>query len=387
VTDIVLVGGGHAHVHVIRDFALRPTAGVRLTLVSATPSLTYSGRVPGVVEGRIPSDGALVDLSALCRRAGATLIRDEAVGLDPRRRRLETRESGGTPYDLLSLDVGSVPDLAGIAGAERAVPVKPIGGFLERFERFRSAALRPGGPRDVVVAGGGAAGVEIILAVAARLRRDARASGLDPAAFRFALIAGDGLVPGAPRRLRDRLRRALAAAGVLLFEGRRLAAVSDREATLSDGGRAPADAVLLAPSAAPHPLGRRLGLPLDERGFILVEPTLASPGDPRVFAAGDCASVAGFVRPKAGVFAVRQGPALADNLRRAARGLAPRPHQPRKKHLQIIGLADGTAVAGWGEAVVSGRLVLRLKDMIDRRWVEAYRSSDAPRHAAVERSA
>ncbi|GLK55744.1 selenide,water dikinase [Methylopila capsulata] len=376
-TDIVLVGGGHAHVHVLRAFAMRPEKGVRLTLVAKELTTPYSGMLPGLIAGFYQPDDIMIDLARLARATGARLIGAAATGLDRANNRLLLEGRPPIAYDLVSFDVGIAPRLEGVAGVERAIAVKPIATFLARFEAFRLAALRPDGPRSVVVAGGGAAGTELALSIARRIRRDAEAAGLDPQAFSFTLLAGGALLQGYPEKVAALFRDAMTRANVTLDETARLAAVEEGEVVLDDGRRLPAEAVFMATAAAPHPITPALGLPEDVGGFIAVTPALTSPADDRVFAVGDCAGVLGQPRPKAGVYAVRQGPALAANLRRAARGKPLKPLAAQADHLSLIGRGDGTAVATRNGYAAAGRWAWTLKDWIDRRWIAMYRDPPA----------
>ena len=125
------------------------------------------------------------------------------------------------------------------------------------------------------------------------------------------------------------------------------------------------------------------GLPLDERGFVAGrrEPALA--GRPAVFAAGDVATMPAHPREKAGVYAVRAGPPLADNLRRALAGRRLRRAVPQRRALALIGTGDERAVASRGPFAAYGRGLWRLKDWIDRRWMRRY--TELPAMAAGDR--
>ena len=140
--DVVLLGAGHAHVNVLRMFGMKPMAGVRFTLITREVHTPYSGMLPGLIAGTYGIDDAHIDTGPLARFAGARLYQDEAVGLDLENRRVLCQHRPPVAYDLLSIDIGSTPNVGDIPGAaEHAIPVKPIDGFLRRFEALRARVL------------------------------------------------------------------------------------------------------------------------------------------------------------------------------------------------------------------------------------------------------
>src|SRR5207248_2339127 len=193
--DVVLVGAGHSHVTVLRMFGMKPIPGVRLTLITREVHTPYSGMLPGLIAGTYGIDDAHIDTGPLARFAGARLYQDEAVGLDLENRRVICKRRPPVPYDLLSIDIGSTPNVGDVPGsAQYAIPVKPIDGFLRRFEALRARVLAANGYVRIGVVGAGAGGVELLLSVERRLERDVAAAGHDPAKLSFTLIgASDGL--------------------------------------------------------------------------------------------------------------------------------------------------------------------------------------------------
>lgn len=365
----VLVGGGHAHVHVLKLLGEQRPPGARLTLVARDVQTPYSGMIPGFVAGHYRFADCHIDLAKLCAARGIELIHGEAIGLDRVRRRVLLVDKQAVDYDLLSIDVGSAPNLDAIRGAAQwAIPVKPIAELGRRWLAFLDQARTRRGPLAIAVIGGGAGGVELALAIDHRLRSIAK-----DATLRIALIARDEILPGHAPAARRRLRAILKRRGIALHEHTTAIAIERDGVRLQDAASLEADAVFMVTQAAPAPWFAATGLPLDEQGFLAVEATLRSPGDPCIFAAGDCATVLDHRRPKAGVYAVRQGPPLAANLARALAGEAPLPFVPQRRHLAIIGTGDGRAVATRGWWAVEGRWVWRWKDHIDRRWMAQYR--------------
>lgn len=378
-TDIILIGGGHSHVKVLKDFGMFPVSGVRLTLVTPGALTPYSGMLPGLIAGHYTREDCYIDLVKLARFAGARLIFAEACGLDRANRRVLLKDRAPIAYDYVSINVGSAPDWAGISGAEEhVIPVKPIARFLERWRSLRQAVLSADGPRRIAVVGGGAGGVELLLCAQHRLTRDMAGRGLDPDALSFTLLTREGLLPTHNSRVRKIFARILKERNVRLESDFQAAAIT-KDAVISAAGRAvPADAVLLVTQAGAPAWFSQTGLSLDERGFLLVGPQLHSLYDECVFAAGDCASMAHAPREKSGVFAVRQGPPLAGNLRRAAAGRKLKAFYPQRRFLSLISTGDKRAVASWGGFfAVEGDWVWRWKDWIDRRWMSRYQDLPA----------
>jgi selenide,water dikinase len=353
-TDLVLLGAGHAHVEVLRRLAMRPEPGLRITLIGREPHTPYSGMLPGLIRGDYSFDEAHIDLAPLAAASGARLIVAEASGIDPQHRLVRLTGRPDIGFDLLSIDIGGVPAMPDGAGT----PVKPIGGLLARLDAL--AATLPANGRIAVV-GGGPAGTELALALAKRM------------AARITLVcaAADPL-PTAPQRAQAIARAALTRSGVELACGVRGLTFADGRLALSDGSALDADAVLWATGIIGPALLRASGLACDDAGCVTVDRTLASVSHARIFAAGDCAGIRGVPRPKSGVWAVRAGAVLAENLRLAARGRKPRRWWPQLSALAILGLGDGTALAWRNGIAFAGPAMWRWKDRIDRRWMAMF---------------
>ncbi len=361
---LILVGGGHAHLGVLRALAMRPEPGLALTLIADEMAVIYSGMLPGLVAGLYRPEECRVDLLPLATAAGARLIRDRVEGIDLAGGRVLCARHPPIGFDLLSLDIGSEARLEVPGAADHALPVRPIGSVPERLAAALDAST---GALRIAVVGGGAGGAELALSLRHRLAAEGRAG-------QVTLLAGRTLLPRQPGLARALVRQALRARDIAILEGAEVARVDPGpRLVLADGRGLDADLVLWATGAAAAAWPGEAGLETDPRGFIAVDAGLRSVSDPRVFAAGDCAAVLPHPREKAGVYAVRQGPPLAENLRRAARGEAPRPFRPQRTALALVGTGDGKAVALRGSlGLPAARWLWRWKDRIDRRWIEAF---------------
>ncbi|MGE4079746.1 MAG: FAD-dependent oxidoreductase, partial [Reyranella sp.] len=367
--DVVLLGGGHSHVHVLKSFAMKPMPGVRLTLIGRDIETPYSGMIPGFVAGHYSFEECHIDLARLAAWTGARLFHAEATGLDRENRRVLLKDRPPVSYDLLSIDVGSAPNLETISGAaQAATPVKPIAELGRRWLAFLERMKSWSGRLEIVVIGGGAGGVELALAIDHRVRAVAKGAELQ-----VTLATKGELLASQAAAARQKMRAVFQRRGLRLVENRATKRIERGSVQLDDGAWLEADAVFVVTEASAAPWFATTGLPLDERGFFAVDDTLRSTADPNIFAVGDCATMLPHRRPKAGVFAVRQGPPLAANLRRALLGQAPQSFVPQSRYLSILGTGDGNAVATRGPWAVEGKWVWRWKDHIDRKWMRMYR--------------
>ncbi len=386
---LVLLGGGHSHLPVITA-ARHWQDTVEVTLVSPDVLTAYSGMVPGVIAGHYQARECLIDIGRLAGRSGARFIPTAAVGLDPAQKTISLGNGTVLSYDIVSIDVGATPRATpALAGAiERGhcgdmtiAPCKPFPMLMDRLDRFiGDHGARPR-PVDLCVVGAGLAGIEVALALAFRVRAHADA--------RVRLLCGDArLMPSAPPAIGAVLERACADHGVVLVRNTRIESAEPGTLIAVDGRRIRADLALIATGAGAPAWLEHSGLALDAQGFIAVEPTLASASHPSVFATGDCASMLQHPRPKAGVYAVRQGPPLAANLRRALAGEAPHPFTPQREALALAALGPRSAVAIRNGLILGGpasrsylgntlsdalaQRLWRWKDRIDRAFVERF---------------
>ena len=369
---LLLLGGGHSHVEVVRRFACAPPGDCKVLLISPDRYTPYSGMLPGLVAGHYTFGECHIDLERLCRHAGVELHATAAKRIDPANRRVACENGESHAYDVLSIDVGALPDVHAIPGAaEHAVGVKPVARFLAAWDALRMRASSADKPLHVAVIGGGAAGIELALAMRHRLGREA-AAGHRP--LEVHVLTNTEAVPsGHPPRVQRIIERIVRDRGIRLHFGTEVVSIAPGVVHRKDAPPLSADFIVLATGASAPPIVSTSTLENDERGFIAVNSALQSPSRKEVFATGDVASMMDSPRPKSGVFAVRQGPPLAENLRRALAGSPLVDYRPQKSALALISTGGRHAVASWQGLAVSGRWVWWWKDRIDRRFMAKYR--------------
>lgn len=363
--QIVLVGAGHAHLDVIRRAGTFRNAGLELSVVDPG-DFWYSGLATGVLSGALPGDEDRVDVQRLCARHGVQHIAARAVGLAHRERRLWLACGRTLTFDALSFNVGSAVDTGTfeIAGAEARIwPVKPVRMLVDLHRALRHDIAR-GKAGVVAVVGGGASGCEVAANIAT-LTAGSR--------LRVLLVARSArLWPDAPQAAARRLTRVLAQRGVDIVLESNVTGIAGRGIQTADGRRFGADHVVLATGLSAPGVVRATGLPASVRG-LAIGPELCSPEDPRVFAAGDCADFLLRALPCQGVHSVRQGPVLANNLIAALGTRVARRYKPRRHHLLILDMGDGTAIARRGRFWWHGRKSLVWKRRLDRGFMARFR--------------
>ena len=368
--QLLLIGGGHSHVEVIRQFARRPVAEICITLVSPSTHTPYSGMLPGLIAGHYSFRQCHIDLPALARTADCRYVAAAINGVHADSG-LAFCDNGETlAYDIASIDIGSTPATLGIAGATRhGLKVKPTEHFLREWDKIVKRAAHGSLPEGfrIVVAGGGAAGVEVLLSVQHRLLRSGFTTG------RYALVTdGNDLLPGHNEKTRGYFHRILKERGVAVHLGQAVVAVTRDAIVSASGQKIDADLVIWATGAAPAMWPDACDLAVDERGFIRVDQTLQVIGRPNLFASGDIASMEHFPRPRSGVYAVRQGPPLFENLRCALEERPLHRYQPQPLALALISTGNRYAVASRGRLFARGAWMWRWKDWIDRRFMKRY---------------
>ena len=372
VRDIVLVGGGHSHVVVLRYFAMHPLPGVRITLICTDAHTPYSGMLPGYVAGHYSYDDVHIDLCRLCAATGARFIQGEVTGLNRKARTVQLRGRPDLGYDVVSINTGSTPQMHVEGAAAHAVPVKPITGFQQRWLALLARMEQHQGPFNIAIVGGGAGGVELCLAMQYRLHRVLQASGRATQGLQFHLFTSADLLPTHNPGVRKRFARVLAQRGVRVSEHTPIAEVQARRLRTAQGHWLAADEVLWVTQAGGGSWLQGTGLALVAHRCIRLHDTLQSITDPRVFAAGDVAAMENFALEKAGVFAVRMGMPLARNLQRAVQGQPLQPYHPQRRWLALISTGDKYAVASRGALGFAGTWVWRWKDWIDRRFMQRF---------------
>ena len=397
-TDLVLIGGGHSHAIALRKFAMNPIPGVRLTLITDVYHTPYSGMLPGYVAGLYNFDQCHIDLLPLAKFAGARIFLSHAIGLDLEKNQILCTSRPPVTFDLLSIDIGSTPASLTVPGAiEYAIAVKPISKFLTYWDKITTMISKsPTQKTRIAIVGGGAGGVELAFAVQSHLHQIYRNAKQPTDNLELHLFhRGKRLLPQRHHWVGKEVEKILKSRGVLLHlkesveevrgDGQELPTNVEGNKTFhslystlkmiccASGLEIECDILFWVTQASASPWLQKAGLATDTRGFVLVNEKLQSISHPQVFAAGDVATIINHSRPKAGVFAVRQGQPLFENLQRALKKKLLKSFIPQKKFLILIGTGDERAIASRGRIGFGPhKLLWRWKNRIDRKFMAQF---------------
>ena len=367
-SDIVLIGGGHSHAIVLQKLPHHIIDQVNLKLISDTEQAPYSGMLPGHVAGLYSYEQAHIDLCHLTKHTQTEFYHDQALGLDLKQKQVLCRNHSPIPFDYVSLDIGSTPTIANILGAkDYAIPAKPVPIFLKNWYQFlKTVEANPNQSRNLAIVGGGAGGVELALNMQQRLQV------ISDSITIHLFQRGKELLPQQGKWVRKHLSNLLQKRGVKLHLGEAVKEVFPDRIVCESGLSIDTDIVFWVTQASAPKWIRESGLTTDEKGFILVNEYLQSVSHPFVFASGDIATIENHPRPKAGVFAVRQGKPLFENLQRTVLGKPLKPYHPQKYYLSLIGTGDKSAIASWGNFGFHSPLLWYWKDRIDRKFMTQF---------------
>lgn len=366
---LVLVGGGHAHLSVLRAMAQRRPKDVELTLITPSAHQNYAGMLLGWISGHYTQTECRVDLRPLAEAAGADLVLESIVGLDAARCCVGLTDGRHVAYDLLSLDVGSEADTSWLQTlGPKLMLAKPLDDFYLKWPKLLSQAQAKANFRLVVV-GAGAAGVEIALAAKHAFTQSRVDSQVD-------LVASEsGLLAGHSKAVQARVLRYVRRVGIALHCQRGVG--TEDAVLLADGTELAADCVIAATGARAPVWLQVSGLALADHGYIAVDRTHRSVSHANVFAAGDVCARSDVLMQRPGVHAACTGPILAHNLIAALSGTTPRPDHPKPRSLNLLACGPRYAIASFGSWSVEGEWVWQCKDWIDRRFIARFSAPPA----------
>ena len=380
---LVLIGGGHSHAIALKQWGINPLSEVELTLITNVVKTPYSGMLPGYIAGFYSFDQCHIDLPSLAKYSQAKIYIDQAIGLDLEKNLVICKNNAPIFFDIVSIDIGSTPTTLSIPGATKhTIPVKPISNFLQYWHQLIDEIQQnPQQKIRLAIVGGGAGGVELAFNIHSHLTQIYQQANQPLNQLELHLIhSGERLLSERHPSLSQKVETLLKNRNIHVHFNETVAQIDETQNSIkriscTSGLTLECDRIFWVTQASASPWLKQTGLTTDERGFILVNNNLQSISHPQVFAAGDIATMVNYPRPKAGVFAVRQGQPLLENLKRSLQEKPLKPFIPQKEFLILIGTGDQKAIASKGWLNIGpNSLLWRWKDYIDQKFMKQFKN-------------
>jgi selenide,water dikinase len=391
VSDLVLLGGGHANIQVLKMLAMKPIGGLRITLISDQTHSPYSGMIPGYLAGYYSYEECHFDLRRICEEFGQRFIKAKIIGIDTQRKKIQLENRAEVSYDCASINVGIEPqsiENASVEAALKLIPLKPISRFIAHWERLIADlnAYKGSEPLQIAVVGAGASGVEISIILKMLIDQHQWNAEVSLIHRHEYLVSAKDL--SAQKKLSETLKEL----GVKVFKNTQALKEQENGLVLKDdqGLIQMKDfyRVLTATHASAPQWFKQSGLPADADGFVKVTGNLLVEQEHALFAAGDCIYFTPSPLKKAGVYAVRQGRVLEHNIRAYFTGKsALKTFRPKKNVLSLITIGERKALVHQDSASILRwmwpSLLWMVKDGIDRRFMKRFQATTfrvKPRH-------
>ena len=360
--NLVLLGAGRAHLHVLHSLGQQRSGDMRITLIAPHPHHVVPAMLPGFMAGDYELEQCRVPLLPLIEASGADHLAAYPLALDPVNRRLQLSSGHTIGYDVLSINMEPLPDRseieASMPGArENALLLHPLENFTQLWPQV--VALAQERAIHLVLLGPGLQGVELALAAAHRLTQ--------PHGSRVSLLTGgQPLLAGVPSGLARRVLARLEAAQITVLE-QACAGFSRGQVHLAGpNGMArtllACDAPLIAPRQPPQRWLANSGMLMDNHGDVVVNPRLQVESHRQVFMASDDSGR-------------DHGATLDHNLRCAIHGGTLKAAPPARRNLHMVNLGGRQAVASWGPLVHEGHEVWKWRDARERKALQGLLSA------------
>ena len=369
VRHLCLIGGGHSHAIVAKRLGIHRVRGLNVTLISTDRLTPYSGMLPGLIAGHYAMESCHIDLMRLCQWAEIKFISSSVNKIDTNNRLVYSDRAEPVKYDWLSVNTGSQPDLSGISGSDQwGCAVKPVKDFLQQWRLWLGVNADSKRKQRIVVVGGGAAGVEVMLAMYYRIKKNTSINAV------FTLInASQTILSSYNQSVRYFFQKHMQLLGIIEVCNASVIAIDKDYLYLKNGASIAYDFVVWTIRAGAQKWPFASHLKCDQRGFILVDQYLRSISHPEIFAAGDCAAFMPCELPKAGVYAVRQGAVLSKNIMAAHHKKSLVSYEPQQRFLSLLTTGPRYAVASRGSIFFHGKWVWYWKNYIDRGFMKQFK--------------
>jgi pyridine nucleotide-disulfide oxidoreductase family protein len=363
---LLLVGGGHAHVFLIKQFYLKNIPELEVILVTACQYQYYSGMAAGYVEGVYKEEDMSFDLKKMCQKSRVRYIEGRIIGIDVENKCVKLENNETLSFDVISLDTGSEMAGKSVEGVvEYAYCVKPLENLFKLRENFIEQIFEAS---QVLISGAGAAGIEIAFALKALADKQKKNVKIT------LLHRGNLILKGYNENVREMTIRKLNKDKIEVLSQHKILKVLENNLSLESGKQINYDFLVWAAGPVSNPMYKASGITVDKDGYMLVNLYLQSIDYPFIFGAGDCVSFPDFTYvKKVGVYAIREAPYLFNNILKFIKNEALQEYMPQTDYLAIISAGNKKGIMQYKRMAIKGSISWRLKNFIDSGFMKKFK--------------
>ncbi len=358
--DLVLIGGGHSHLNVLKSFTMDKIDGLRVTLISDVYETPYSGMLPGFIEDDYTLDDIQIDLYKICHLGNFRFINCKVNKIDGIKNLIYFKNRPPLSFDYLSINIGINNDTKTIKNADKyALKLKPISkiNYNEIINNLEG--------KKVGIIGSGPAGVEVSLALKKRYNK------IDI----FLFTGKNGLLKNYSNSSKNSILKNLTEANINVIFKDEVSEVSKNKIVTKSSKVYLIDEAILSTNGVPPKWLKETNLALSPDGFIQTNNKLQTNFN-HIFASGDIINFSYKSLTKSGVYAVKSGSVLTKNIRNFILNKPLVNYNPQKYYLSIIGLSNGKALAYKYNLHFTSKLILKLKKYIDLKFINKFKLYD-----------
>ena len=363
IKQLVLIGGGHANVQVLKKLCKDNIRGLHTILISEHFEAIYSGMTPGFIHKDYNKEAISIDLQRLCFNAGATFIRDKVIKLDTNHRELQLQNLPPVNYDLLSINTGSISNTKkiNIENSSKCFFVKPISSLVKNLSKIDQIVKNK--KNKIVIVGGGVASYELAFSLKRRYEIPLEIT-----------ILGKKILneKNLNKKTKNSLKKIAENLSIREYAGE-VISISEKYLTLNNGDKIDCDISLVSTGASIETWLLESNLIKDEKGFIKVNNNLLSINEKNVFVTGDACNIENKPKPKSGVMAVRHGEILKENIFLKLTGKNLIKFKPQKNWLYLIGTYKNYALLNYFFISLHNRWCWKLKVWIDKSFIKKFK--------------
>ncbi|WP_461204840.1 NAD(P)/FAD-dependent oxidoreductase [Clostridium sp. DL1XJH146] len=360
--EILLIGGGHVHVHVIKELKEYIKKGYNITLISDGRFQYYSGMAASYLENIYELEEIVFDLQEICRGYSVKFIQKEVEKIDSINKKVWLNDGTFENYSILSINMGSTIAFKDMANKyENVVTVKP----LSNLSSIKAAIEKLHSEEKIVILGGGAAGVEI--ACALRVNLNQLHKNID-----ITIVDGNNsILKGFNDKAKKIATKRILELGIKTELNSRVKDIQKNNIVLDNGQTVQYNLLIIASGAKASNVFMNSDFSCDKKGYPWIESTLQTKTDNHIFAVGDCASFQEYTHvKKIGVYAIKEAPILEENIKRILGSKTLVEYLPQNKYLLIVSLGDKKALLIYDKVSFYGRIPWAIKNYIDKSFMK-----------------